>query len=76
MVCACVHARMHLLTLVHYYCIHVHNHGKTKRQMHNCIIANAIINKTNIVYANDVTSLPLSVFVVWDNQDLLTIKPM
>ena len=70
MVCACVRAIMHLLALVHYCYVQVHNHGITKRQMHNCIIANTIINKTNNVYANDVINMPFSVFVVWNNRDL------
>ena len=69
MVCACVKAVMHSFTLVHYSYVHVHNHGITKTQMLKlyCIIANTMINKTNTVYANDVTNMALSVFVVRNN---------
>ena len=74
MVCACVCAIMHSLKLVHYRYVHMYSHGITKTQMHNCIIENTMINKTNTVYANDVTNMPLSVFAVWKNRDLPLIQ--
>ena len=70
MVCVCECAIMHSLTLVHYRYVHMHNHGITKRQMQNCVIANTMINKTNTVYATVVTNMPLSAFVVGKNRDL------
>ena len=70
MVCAGVYAIMHSLTLVHYWYVHMQNYGITKTQMHNCMIATTMINKTNIVHENDVSNMPLGVFAVWNNQDL------
>ena len=63
MVCACVGAIMHLLTLVHYRYVHVHNHGISKIEYRICDIILALLCE-NVSLARHKLACAGSVYVL------------